>query len=73
MRTIRWGLIGCGDIAIKRVAPAMRDLEGHSIRAIAEGRQPRVTGRTGRETSRIMEAAYRSNREGLTCRIETDG
>lgn len=35
MRTIRWGLIGCGDIAVKRVAPAMRDLEGHSIRAIA--------------------------------------
>ncbi len=35
MQTIRWGLIGCGDIAEKRVAPAMRDLYGHSIRAVA--------------------------------------
>ncbi len=35
MTEIRWGLIGCGDIARKRVAPAMRDLDGHSIRAVA--------------------------------------
>jgi predicted dehydrogenase len=25
VRTVRWGLIGCGDIARKRVAPALRD------------------------------------------------
>ena len=39
-------------------------------RAIIEGREPRVTGRIGRETSRIMEAAYRASREGITVRIE---
>jgi len=39
-------------------------------RAINEGRQPRVTGRTARLTSRIMEAAYRAGKEGITCRIE---
>jgi predicted dehydrogenase len=42
MQTIRWGLIGCGDIAEKRVAPAMRDLDGHSIRAVARGDASRV-------------------------------
>lgn len=26
MKKVRWGLIGCGDIARKRVAPALRDL-----------------------------------------------
>ena len=26
MTKVRWGLIGCGDIAQKRVAPALRDL-----------------------------------------------
>jgi predicted dehydrogenase len=26
-KTLRWGLIGCGDIARRRVAPALRDLE----------------------------------------------
>ena len=32
MQTIRWGLIGCGDISEKRVAPAMRDLPGPPTR-----------------------------------------
>jgi len=126
MGTINWGLIGCGDIAVKRVAPAMRDLPGHVIKAIArrdnsrlaefaerfgaertyqsaeeliedpdvnavylatpvnlhlplvedfglainEKRSPGITGETGRETSRIMEAAYRASREGVTVGIE---
>ena len=26
MRKLKWGLIGCGDIARKRVAPALREL-----------------------------------------------
>jgi predicted dehydrogenase len=39
-------------------------------RAINQGRQPRVTGRIARQTSRIMEAAYRAGKEGTTCRIE---
>ena len=39
-------------------------------RAVLEGRQPLVTGRIGRLTSRIMEAAYKAQREGTTCRVE---
>ena len=27
MSVLHWGLIGCGDIARKRVAPAFRDLD----------------------------------------------
>ncbi len=42
MMAIRWGLIGCGDIASKRVAPAMRDLDGHSIMAVARNDSSRA-------------------------------
>ncbi|MFH1070731.1 MAG: Gfo/Idh/MocA family oxidoreductase [Candidatus Glassbacteria bacterium] len=42
MQTINWGLIGCGDIAAKRVAPALRDLPGHEIRAVARKDASRV-------------------------------
>jgi predicted dehydrogenase len=35
MEKIRWGLIGCGDIARKRVAPALVALEKSSLHAIA--------------------------------------
>ena len=35
MKEIKWGLVGCGDISQKRVAPAMRDLANHSIRGIS--------------------------------------
>ena len=34
MGNMNWGLSGCGDISVKRVAPAMRDLPGHTIRAV---------------------------------------
>src|SRR5262245_18215027 len=35
---LRWGLIGCGDIAEKRVAPALRDVPGSRLVAVARGR-----------------------------------
>lgn len=35
---IRWGLIGCGDIARKRVAPALRDLPGCELVAVSRAR-----------------------------------
>ena len=35
---LRWGLIGCGDIAQKRVAPALRDAPGSSLLAVARAR-----------------------------------
>ncbi len=36
--TLRWGLIGSGDIVRKRVAPALRDLDGSELVAVCRGR-----------------------------------
>jgi predicted dehydrogenase len=33
--TVRWGLVGCGDIAEKRVAPALRGSPGSTLAAVA--------------------------------------
>lgn len=38
MTPLRWGLIGCGDIARKRVAPALRDLPECELVAVNRGR-----------------------------------
>ena len=38
MKKIRWGLIGCGDISRKRVAPALRDLSSVDFVAISRAR-----------------------------------
>jgi predicted dehydrogenase len=38
MAVLRWGLIGCGDIARKRVAPALRDLENCRLAAVSRAR-----------------------------------
>ena len=38
MSVLKWGLIGCGDIARKRVAPALRDIEGSELVAVARAR-----------------------------------
>jgi predicted dehydrogenase len=35
MRKIKWGLIGCGDIARKRIAPALRDLPSCELVAVS--------------------------------------
>ena len=35
MRKIKWGLIGCGDIARKRIAPALRDLPACELVAVS--------------------------------------
>ena len=35
MRKVGWGLIGCGDIARKRIAPALRDLENCELVAVS--------------------------------------
>lgn len=35
---VRWGLIGCGDIARKRVAPALRDIPDSELAAVARAR-----------------------------------
>jgi predicted dehydrogenase len=38
MANLRWGLIGCGDIAQKRVAPALRDAPDSTLLAVARAR-----------------------------------
>ena len=38
MEKLRWGLIGCGDISRKRVAPALRDLDTCELIAINRSR-----------------------------------
>ncbi len=38
MKRLGWGLIGCGDIAQKRVAPAIRDLENCELVAVSRQR-----------------------------------
>jgi predicted dehydrogenase len=39
---LRWGLIGCGDIAAKRVAPALRDSADSALMAVARARADRA-------------------------------
>ncbi len=38
MTVLRWGLIGCGDIARKRIAPAFRDLDSCELIAVSRSR-----------------------------------
>ncbi len=38
MSDVRWALIGCGDIARKRVAPALRDAEGSRLVSVSRAR-----------------------------------
>jgi predicted dehydrogenase len=38
MRIVKWGLIGCGDISRKRVAPALRDLPQCELTAVSRAR-----------------------------------
>jgi predicted dehydrogenase len=35
MQTLRWGIIGCGDIVRRRVGPAIGALGSHTLRAVA--------------------------------------
>src|SRR6266581_4823325 len=38
MKSLRWGLVGAGDIARKRVAPALRDLPGSDFVSVSRSR-----------------------------------
>jgi predicted dehydrogenase len=43
MRKVRWGLIGCGDIARRRVAPALRDLAVCELVAVSRAKAERAS------------------------------
>ena len=38
MTILKWGLIGAGDIAKKRIAPALRDLENCQLVSVSRSR-----------------------------------
>lgn len=38
MVDVRWGLIGCGDVARKRVAPALRDADGSRLVSVSRAK-----------------------------------
>lgn len=42
MADLRWGLIGCGDISRKRVAPALRDASGSRLEAISRAQADKL-------------------------------
>ncbi len=44
MKTLKWGLIGAGDIAKKRIAPALRDLENCDLVAVSRSRSELAEG-----------------------------
>jgi predicted dehydrogenase len=48
MSVLRWGLIGCGDIARKRVAPAFRDLDSCRLVAVSRA-QPDLAEQFARD------------------------
>jgi 1,5-anhydro-D-fructose reductase (1,5-anhydro-D-mannitol-forming) len=42
MTVLRWGLIGCGDISERRVAPALRAAPGSALVAVARAQADRA-------------------------------
>ncbi len=65
MKPLSWGLIGCGDIARKRVAPALRDLDSCELVAVAR-RRPELADSFAREFG--ARKHFQSWRELLTDR-----
>ena len=58
MKVLNWGLIGAGDIARKRIAPALRDLENCNLVSISRSR-----------FELAEEFAKEIRREKMVCRL----
>ena len=56
---VGWGLIGCGDIAGKRVAPALRDTAGSALVAVARARAELAAEFAARHRARRSYADWR--------------
>jgi predicted dehydrogenase len=56
---VRWGLIGCGDIAAKRVAAALRDGAGSALVAVARARTELAAEFAKRHGARRWHADWR--------------
>jgi predicted dehydrogenase len=59
MNTLRWGLIGCGDIARKRVAPALRDGAACELVAVNRARADLAEAFAGEFGARRWHADWR--------------
>jgi predicted dehydrogenase len=57
---VRWGLIGCGDIAEKRVAPALRDSPGSRLVAVARAHAERAAEFAARHGATRSYADWRA-------------
>jgi 1,5-anhydro-D-fructose reductase (1,5-anhydro-D-mannitol-forming) len=56
---VRWGLVGAGDIAAKRVAPALRDSPGSAFVAVARARADRAAEFARRHGASRWHAEWR--------------
>jgi predicted dehydrogenase len=56
---VRWGLIGCGDIAAKRVAAALRDTSGSSLVTVARAKAELAPEFAQRHGARRWHADWR--------------
>jgi predicted dehydrogenase len=59
MRVVRWGLVGCGDIARRRVAPALRDLGNCELVAVSRADAARAAGFAAEFGARRWHADWR--------------
>jgi predicted dehydrogenase len=59
MRKVGWGLIGCGDIARRRVAPALRDLENCELVAVSRADAARAESFAAEFGARRWHADWR--------------
>ncbi|HEX8351345.1 MAG TPA: Gfo/Idh/MocA family oxidoreductase [Pyrinomonadaceae bacterium] len=59
MRRVGWGLIGCGDIARRRVAPALRDLESCELVAVSRSDAARAEAFAAEFGARRWHADWR--------------
>jgi predicted dehydrogenase len=57
--TIRWGLVGCGDIAEKRVAPALRESPGSTLAAVARAQADKAADFAARHGASRSYADWR--------------
>jgi 1,5-anhydro-D-fructose reductase (1,5-anhydro-D-mannitol-forming) len=58
-RALGWGLVGCGDIAAKRVAAALRDTAGSALVAVARARAELAEAFAREHRARRAHASWR--------------
>ncbi|MCA1622156.1 MAG: Gfo/Idh/MocA family oxidoreductase [Acidobacteria bacterium] len=58
-RRVGWGLVGCGDIARRRVAPALRDLENCELVGVSRADAARAEGFAAEFDARRWHADWR--------------